>query len=49
MAEQVVIGVDVSKARLDVAVLPTGEQFTVSNDVEGVASLSPGQTLLCGF
>jgi transposase len=39
MAEQVVIGIDVSKAKLDIAVLPTGEQFTVSNDVEGVAQL----------
>ena len=30
MVEQVVVGIDVSKAKLDVALLPGGEQFTVS-------------------
>jgi transposase len=39
MAEQVVVGIDVSKAKLDVAILPSGEQFTVSNDRDGVARL----------
>lgn len=39
MAEQVVVGIDVSKAKLDVAILPDGEQFTVSNDRAGVARL----------
>ena len=39
MAEQVVVGIDVSKAKLDVALLPSGEQFTVSNDQSGIARL----------
>ena len=39
MAEQVVVGIDVSKAKLEVAVLPSGEQFTVGNDTDGVARL----------
>jgi transposase len=29
------VGIDVSKARLDVALLPTGGSFAVSNDEEG--------------
>jgi transposase len=33
------IGIDVSKEQLDVAVRPTGERFTVSNDDEGCAEL----------
>jgi transposase len=33
------VGVDVSKARLDVAILPTGESFVVSNDEEGFDEL----------
>ena len=36
MVEQVVVGIDVSKAKLDVALLPGGEQFTVSNDRHGI-------------
>ena len=36
MVEQVVVGIDVSKAKLDVALLPDGEQFTVSNDRYGL-------------
>lgn len=32
-------GVDVSKARLDVAVRPTGERYTVVNDPEGIDTL----------
>jgi transposase len=39
MAEQVMVGIDVSKAKLDVALLPSGEQFTVSNDRDGIARL----------
>jgi transposase len=39
MMEQVVVGIDVSKAKLDVAILPNGEEFTVSNDRAGVARL----------
>jgi transposase len=39
MAEPVVVGIDVSKAKLDLAVLPGGEQFTVGNDRAGIASL----------
>src|SRR5215472_1557623 len=36
MVEQVVVGIDVSKAKLDVAIWPGGEQFTVSNDRHGL-------------
>jgi transposase len=32
-------GVDVSKARLDVAVRPTGERYSVANDPEGIDTL----------
>jgi transposase len=39
MVEQVVVGIDVSKAKLDVAILPSGEQFTVSNDRHGIGEL----------
>jgi transposase len=39
MMEQVVIGIDVSKGKLDVAILPSGEQFTISNDQSGIARL----------
>jgi len=39
MAEQVVVGIDVSKAKLDVALLPSGELFTVSNDRRGIGQL----------
>jgi len=39
MVERVVVGIDVSKAKLDVAILPSGEQFTVSNDQSGIARL----------
>ncbi len=38
--EDVVVGVDVSKDRLDVHVLPSGEAFSVSRDSEGVAALA---------
>lgn len=33
------VGIDVSKARLDVHVLPTGESFTLANDAAGSARL----------
>lgn len=33
------VGIDVSKATLDVAVLPTGEHFVVSNDEAGIDEL----------
>jgi transposase len=36
----VFIGIDVSKARLDVAVLPSGESFAFSNDPEGIERLA---------
>jgi transposase len=39
MAEQLVVGIDVSKAKLDVAISPSGEQFTVSNDRLGAGQL----------
>ena len=38
--EEVFIGIDVSKARLDVAILPSGESFGVSNDNQGFDELS---------
>ncbi|CAA9424566.1 Mobile element protein [uncultured Rubrobacteraceae bacterium] len=34
-----VVGIDVSKARLDVCLLPEGETFAVANDQEGIESL----------
>lgn len=37
--EERFVGVDVSKERLDVAVWPTGESWTVANDERGVAAL----------
>jgi transposase len=39
MPEAVYIGIDVSKARLDVAVRPTGEIFSHPNTLEGIAQL----------
>lgn len=35
------IGIDVSKATLDVASLPDGESWTVTNDEQGLAELTP--------
>jgi hypothetical protein len=32
-------GVDVSKRRLDVCLLPTGEAFSVANDPQGIDEL----------
>lgn len=39
MASQFFVGIDVSKATLDVCVLPTGEFFQVSNDAAGISEL----------
>lgn len=39
LADQIVAGIDVSKARLDVHVLPSGRSFCVSHDGKGLASL----------
>src|SRR5262249_7261692 len=33
------VGIDVSKARLDVAVVPSGESFSAANDDEGIQQL----------
>lgn len=33
------VGIDVSKVRLDVCLLPDGETFAVTNDQEGIESL----------
>lgn len=38
--QQVVVGVDVSKATLDVAVLPSSDEFQVGNDAAGIEVLS---------
>jgi transposase len=38
--DEVFVGVDVSKLRLDVHVLPSGDVFAVANDSEGLAALS---------
>lgn len=35
------IGIDVSKATLDLAALPDGESWTVTNDEHGLAELAP--------
>ncbi len=37
MQQQVFVGIDVSKGRLDVAVRPSEERFTVTNDSAGIA------------
>jgi transposase len=37
---EIAVGIDVSKARLDVHVLPQGESFAVSNDQEGIEALA---------
>lgn len=34
------VGIDVSKARLDVCVLPEGEAFSVANDQQGIDQLA---------
>jgi transposase len=39
VANEVVVGVDVSQAQLDVALWPSAENFSISNDAGGVAQL----------
>jgi transposase len=39
MTQQFFVGIDVSKATLDVCILPTGEIFQVSNDAAGIGEL----------
>ena len=39
--DAIVVGIDVSKDRLDVAVRPTGETFAVERDAEGLSRLAP--------
>lgn len=43
----VFVGIDVSKARLDVAIYPTGETFQVGNDRDGRAQLIARLRTLC--
>jgi transposase len=38
-ARRHVVGIDVSKDRLDVCFLPSGEAFSVTNDPEGIDAL----------
>lgn len=40
LAEPIVVGIDVSKDRLDVAVLPGGESFAVARDAAGLDTLA---------
>jgi transposase len=39
MSETTYVGIDVSKARLDVALVPSGESFSVPNDDDGIENL----------
>jgi len=39
MSETTYVGIDVSKARLDVAMVPSGASFSVPNDDEGIERL----------
>jgi transposase len=39
MSNQTFVGIDVSKARLDVAVVPSGESFSVPNDDGGIEKM----------
>ena len=39
MENQVFVGIDVSKARLDVARRPGAESFSVTNNQRGIATL----------
>lgn len=41
MQESHFVGIDVSKSRLDIAVVPTGEQWSVSNDDMGIDKIIP--------
>lgn len=42
MPKEVFVGIDVSKARLDVSVRPSGEQLCFSNDETGLTALTRG-------
>ena len=42
--DAIVVGIDVSKDRLDVHVLPSGEAFFEANDAAGVEKLADGDT-----
>jgi transposase len=46
MMDQVTVGIDVSKAQLDIHVLPAGEAFAVARDGEGLAALVERLTAL---
>ena len=37
--EEVVVGIDVAKAALDVAVRPSGEERQLANDAAGIAAI----------
>jgi transposase len=39
-SKEVVVGIDISKARLDVGVVPTSEKWSVANDLDGLAELA---------
>lgn len=39
MMDQVVVGIDVSKDKLDVCLLPGGELFVVSRNTSGLSEL----------
>lgn len=39
MNTQMIVGIDVSKAQLDVAVIPSGEHLQAPNDPAGIATL----------
>ena len=49
MSEQVFVGIDVSKHRLDVVVLPDGEHRELSNDESGLAQLLESADLRRGM
>ena len=38
-APQVFVGIDVAKAQLDIALRPTGERWTVTNDEPAITAL----------
>ena len=39
------VGIDISKAKLDIAILPSGEVLTVENSAQGIADLITRFTL----
>ena len=46
-AEHIYVGIDVAKAQLDIAVRPMGDQWSVSNDEEGIDHLVSRLEALC--